>query len=123
MTKPSEFALLHYGTETVMMLDCILNPVMNLLISYMVFVSYIQKPSIASQSQGPIFFFPVMLSRSSSHMHIDECPHQLNFRGKKYKLHGCTNFYSQMPKWVRWVGGEVDTIVMLALARMTRLPS
>ena len=48
MTIPSEFTLLHYGQEIVMIPHCILHLVTNLVISYMVFVSDIQKPWIAS---------------------------------------------------------------------------
>ena len=111
MTKPPEFALLHYGNDTVMMLNCILNLVMNLHISYMVFVSYIQKPSIAPQSQRPRFFFQVLLSRSSSHMHIDECPHQLSFRGKKNKLHMVAPIF--ISKYRSGCGGWEGKLIVL----------
>ena len=52
MTLPSEFAFLHYGKEIAMLVDCILDLITNLPIRYMVFVSDIQKPSIASHLQG-----------------------------------------------------------------------
>ena len=52
MTVPSEIALLHYGKEIVILADRILDLITNLLISDMVFVRDIQKPSIASQFKG-----------------------------------------------------------------------
>ena len=48
MTIPSEFTLFHYGQEIVMFHNCILDLVTNIVISYIVFVSDIQKPWIAT---------------------------------------------------------------------------
>ena len=57
-----------------------LDPVMNLLYSYMVFVSDFLKLSTAAYLKGLDSSFQ---SVSSSHMHIedglDECPHRLSF--------------------------------------------
>ena len=66
MTIPSEFVLLHNGTEIVMLADLTCDLITNLLISYMVFVSDIQKFPITSHlkdmyssfllcCQGPAF--------------------------------------------------------------------
>ena len=52
MTVPAEFALLHYGKEIAMLVDCILDLITDLLISYMVCVRDIQKSSIASHFKG-----------------------------------------------------------------------
>ena len=54
MTLPSEFVLLHYGKRIIMLADCILDRITNILFSYlpMVFVCDIQKSSIASHLKG-----------------------------------------------------------------------
>ena len=52
MNVPSEFALLNYGKEIVMLADCVLDLMTNLLIMYMDFVRDIQTPSIASHLKG-----------------------------------------------------------------------
>ena len=56
MAVPYKFAILHYGKEIVMLADCTLD---------------LQKLPIHSiASRGTRFFFPVLLSGSSFHMHI-----------------------------------------------------
>ena len=48
MTLSSEFVLLHYRKEIVMLLNCNIDLGTNFLICHMVFISDIQKPSKAS---------------------------------------------------------------------------
>ena len=56
MTVPSEFVLLHYGKKIAIIPKCI----MHLLISYLVFLSGTQKPSIVLYFKG--LDFPVLLA-------------------------------------------------------------
>ena len=52
MTVPSEFALLHNGKRIVILANCILRLITNLLISYIVFANDFQKPSKALHLKG-----------------------------------------------------------------------
>ena len=52
MTIPSQFTLLHYEKEIVMIADCTMDLVTYLLISYMIFESNIQKLPMASHLKG-----------------------------------------------------------------------
>ena len=52
MTISFEFALCHYRKEIVILADCIPDLITNLLISFMVFVRDIQKPSKGSYPKG-----------------------------------------------------------------------
>ena len=70
MVVLSEFALLYYGKEIAMLPNGILNLVTDLLISKHGLCKRYSKAFESIASQGPGFFFQLLLSGSSSNIHI-----------------------------------------------------